>query len=202
MDGFERMKEQSRRTILDAALELFKTYGFKKASISDIAQRAGVSPVTIYNHFGSKEGLIREAVKALLRDMVDRYRGIIEGEGTFPEKMQAIIFDKTEIGSQFRGELAERVYRDDPQLAEYVEKLFIEATNRNIIEMLNQGKTEGYVSSGLSEDVLLTYVKVLRNGLAANPEVLNELGANVEKLRELNLLFLYGFMGMPPARRE
>ena len=62
MDRFERRKEQKKSNIRQAALELFKTYGFKKVSISDIAHKAGVSPVTIYNHFGSKDELVRDVV--------------------------------------------------------------------------------------------------------------------------------------------
>ena len=53
MDGFNRRKEQKKESIRRAALELFKVYGFKKVSINDIASKAGVSQVTIYNHFGS-----------------------------------------------------------------------------------------------------------------------------------------------------
>ena len=51
MDGFERRKEQKKESIRRAALELFQNYGFKKVSVNDIAERAGVSQVTIYNGF-------------------------------------------------------------------------------------------------------------------------------------------------------
>jgi TetR/AcrR family transcriptional repressor of mexJK operon len=45
-----------RQAIVDAALEIFLARGFE-AGIDLIAQRAGVSKVTIYNHFGSKKEL-------------------------------------------------------------------------------------------------------------------------------------------------
>jgi len=70
MDGFDRRKEHKKESIVRAALELFQTYGFKKASINEIAHKAGVSQVTIYNHFGSKEGLVREVVKKLYIDIL------------------------------------------------------------------------------------------------------------------------------------
>lgn len=47
-----------------AAEELFKTRGFDGVAIDEIAAAAGVSKVTIYKHFGSKDELFREAVEA------------------------------------------------------------------------------------------------------------------------------------------
>ncbi|MFI6484960.1 TetR/AcrR family transcriptional regulator [Nonomuraea sp. NPDC050663] len=41
--------------LIQAALECFATYGFRKTSLSDVAVRAGVSRATIYRTFGSKE---------------------------------------------------------------------------------------------------------------------------------------------------
>ena len=48
----------TRRRILDAALAEFTAAGVHRATISAIAERAGVSPMTVYNHFRDKEGLV------------------------------------------------------------------------------------------------------------------------------------------------
>ena len=55
MDGFERRKEQKKESIRRAALELFQSYGFDKVSLNDIARRARVSHVTIYNHLAVRK---------------------------------------------------------------------------------------------------------------------------------------------------
>ena len=47
-----------RARVLDAALTEFTRAGVHGATIQDIAERAGVSPMTVYNHFDDKEGLI------------------------------------------------------------------------------------------------------------------------------------------------
>lgn len=77
MEGLQKRKERTRDGILRVSLELFRDYGIKKVSIGDIARRADVSPVTIYNHFGSKEKLVRETVKYLSIRLLDKYRAII-----------------------------------------------------------------------------------------------------------------------------
>jgi TetR/AcrR family transcriptional regulator of autoinduction and epiphytic fitness len=48
-----------RASILEAAAEVFRAEGFDVASMDRIAERAGASKRTVYNHFGSKEALFR-----------------------------------------------------------------------------------------------------------------------------------------------
>lgn len=49
-------------TILDAARHEFFNVGFAQSSIESIATRAGVSKVTVYNRFKTKEALFAAAV--------------------------------------------------------------------------------------------------------------------------------------------
>ncbi|MEQ8654915.1 MAG: TetR/AcrR family transcriptional regulator [Kiloniellales bacterium] len=56
--------------ILDGAVQAFQEDGFAGTSMDRVAQRAGVSKRTIYNHFESKEVLFR----AILDVMVEKVR--------------------------------------------------------------------------------------------------------------------------------
>lgn len=49
MNGFERRKERKKESIRQAAMQLFMEHGMRKVSIGEIADKAGVSQVTIYN---------------------------------------------------------------------------------------------------------------------------------------------------------
>jgi TetR/AcrR family transcriptional repressor of mexJK operon len=49
---------------VEAAGALFCQHGFEAVSLEAIAQAAGVSKLTIYSHFGDKEGLFTAAVEA------------------------------------------------------------------------------------------------------------------------------------------
>jgi len=55
---------EKRGAILDAAKRLFPQRGFEGVSMDAIAAEAGVSKLTVYNHFQDKETLFGEAVKA------------------------------------------------------------------------------------------------------------------------------------------
>lgn len=48
-----------RAAVLAAARELFLLTGFAATTIAAVAERAGVSPETVYKNFGSKPGLVR-----------------------------------------------------------------------------------------------------------------------------------------------
>ncbi len=49
---------ESRKHILDTALELTKKYGFERASIQDICREAGVSTGAFYHYFKSKDEIV------------------------------------------------------------------------------------------------------------------------------------------------
>jgi AcrR family transcriptional regulator len=57
-----RQATQTRRDVLDAAIELFGESGWSGTTLAAIAERAGVAVETIYSGFGSKKGLLRSAM--------------------------------------------------------------------------------------------------------------------------------------------
>jgi AcrR family transcriptional regulator len=195
LDGFERKKEQSQKAIIEAAMELFKLHGFKKASISEIARAAGVSPVTIYNHFGSKDGLVRETVKALMRRIMDKAWQIIRSDAPFPEKMETIIFDKAKIASEYRGEVMREAARNDPELREWLDAFWKEDVNKATLELLEEGKREGFINLELPVELMVQYLEIIRRGVFASPELVAEIKPDLEVYRQLNYLFIYGLVG-------
>lgn len=53
-----------RQAILDSAKRLFLEHGFERVSMDQIATDAGVSKLTVYNHYGDKDTLFGEAARA------------------------------------------------------------------------------------------------------------------------------------------
>ena len=51
-------QEETRRRITEAAVELHSTVGGTQATISEIAERAGVQRRTVYNHFPTEHALL------------------------------------------------------------------------------------------------------------------------------------------------
>ena len=161
MNGFERRKEQKKENIIRAALDLFVQYGFKKVSINDIAVKANVSPVTIYNHYSNKDSLVFEVIRYQLGSMMESYKKIIYGNGTFPEKIQEIVFNKVEVASQFRGELAPMTLRDNNVYKQPIYEEFEQETMKITLDLFEEGKREGYIAKNISEQTLIIYFDIL-----------------------------------------
>ena len=195
MNGFERRKEQKREIILRAALALFQAFGFSKVSIGDIAHRAGVSQVTIYNHFGNKEGLTREVIKGFIRSLLDKYRKVINGQGSYMEKLEFIIYDKTEVAQQFQGELLGRMVFSDPYIEQIIQSMWQTEVKQLMLDLVEDGKNQGYINPQLSEEAVLVYLEILRKGMFADPAVPTRMERHPQLVHDLNSLFLYGLNG-------
>jgi TetR/AcrR family transcriptional regulator, regulator of autoinduction and epiphytic fitness len=57
-----RDKSKKREAILEGAIKVFIDMGYELASMDKMAETAGVSKRTVYNHFGSKEKLFQAIV--------------------------------------------------------------------------------------------------------------------------------------------
>jgi len=73
-----------RQAMLDAARELFLEKGFECTSLSDIVERSKGSRSTLYDHFGSKDGLLRALVEDITSTVWD-VLGEDPGPATFCE---------------------------------------------------------------------------------------------------------------------
>jgi AcrR family transcriptional regulator len=60
-----------KEQIIETARELFHQFGFKKVSMDEIAQTAGVTKKTIYTYFGSKEELLKYFIQEEIENMKD-----------------------------------------------------------------------------------------------------------------------------------
>lgn len=53
----QQRSEETRSRILEAAIKLFSSHGYNKASVDDICSEAGISKGAFYHHFESKQAL-------------------------------------------------------------------------------------------------------------------------------------------------
>lgn len=90
-----RDKSKKREMIVQGAAEVFAKEGYDGASMDQIAQVAGVSKKTVYNHFDNKENLFK-AIVAMLLDEREAKKVIIFDPKT-SIKDQLIAFAMAEI---------------------------------------------------------------------------------------------------------
>ena len=68
-----------RDSILDGMREMLLTRDWSSITLSDVAKAAGISRQTIYNEFGSRQGLAQGYALRLADRLVDAVDGAIQG---------------------------------------------------------------------------------------------------------------------------
>ena len=76
----ERRKQEAREAISGAAMTLFAARGFDEVTISQVADAAGVSKMTVTNHFARKEDLVFDRAAATIASLADAAAGRAPGE--------------------------------------------------------------------------------------------------------------------------
>lgn len=77
MEKFLNIPIEKQKAIIDAALKMFGTNGYKKTSASDIASAAGISKAMIFHYFGTKKGLylylIEYSANLLISEVTEKF---------------------------------------------------------------------------------------------------------------------------------
>ncbi|MEF9886522.1 TetR/AcrR family transcriptional regulator [Streptomyces sp. P9-A4] len=108
----ERQRSETRRAIQSHAVRLFTDRGYDAVTVADVAEAAGVSAMTVYRHFPTKEGLVlvdqptsliaeRVAASSAAQPLVRRVGGaLVEaataltgGEGDEPAANERFLLD-------------------------------------------------------------------------------------------------------------
>ena len=80
-----RAKEFDEEEVLDQALELFRTRGFKHTSFSDLVDELGVSRQSLYDTYGDKQTLYQTALRRYLDRALSHLRRQLDTPGPVRE---------------------------------------------------------------------------------------------------------------------
>ena len=69
-DQFEEIRNKSRENIEKIALELFAIKGYHATSVSQIAEKAGISKGLLYNYYKNKEQLLNSVIMKVFDEIM------------------------------------------------------------------------------------------------------------------------------------
>lgn len=193
MDGFERRTERKKENILKTAFELFSTYGVQRVSIAEIAKKARVSQVTIYNYFGSKDELLKDAILSLLNKRLQEDMEVIESDLPFPKKIETFISERTSELSAMNPDFLKTMKSEDPTIRQIAEDFTNKRYIPLILKLIEKGREEGYIQHNISNQAILIYINMFREGNRSD-SLLN-LKHSRDLFKELVTLFFYGIFG-------
>lgn len=119
------MPASPRERLIDTALELFNRQGYRATGIDGLLAEAGCAKMTLYNQFGSKEGLIRAALEARDSRWRTWLRNRVEALAASPRERLLAVFDALEEWfrrPEFRGCLFAKAAAEYPELADPVHR--------------------------------------------------------------------------------
>lgn len=139
----DKKSERSQAAILDAALDLFSSQGYRGTSIREIAEAAGVSTGNVYHHFADKE--------TIFQTVLGQYWKAIESpdfpfnkalaSGTFPDNLEELAVAARESVRLWRRHVA-LIYVDVVELSgNHIRKFYSEMASRFERFIVTHGET-------------------------------------------------------------
>ena len=188
-------KETKKEKVIKAAIQLFSnTHNFNKVSIEDIAREANISPTTIYNNFGNRDNLIVEVIKQISLTGLKAYKRIIRGDMPFPEKIKLSMDRKINIVGELDWNVIDKMVSQDTRLAEFVAEINENENKPMLLELIEDGKRQGYIKPDLSNEAIMMYFEILQASGSAFFRIISAPGVNPDTVQNLNQILFYGFM--------
>ncbi|MDF2835057.1 MAG: TetR family transcriptional regulator [Paenibacillus sp.] len=191
MNKYEIRTKLKKDAIVAAAMELFREKGYTGVSINEIAARSGVSSVSIYNYFGSKEGLVKECARILMRETTETVHEVLREDAGFKDKLMRVVALCGEQPHRLLEQNFSREALHDQVLLELYRESVGEIRRDLLEAFIECGKEEGAIDASVSTSTILDFLNAAA-GVQAGWETAE---AYQSRTAELYKLILYGLIG-------
>jgi len=113
----EEHKRQTRAQILDAAADLFRSYGYTDTNLGDISAFVGIGRTTLYEYFSDKEDVLVNLVEDRIPGVVERLLAGVPDEVSLRERLGELIVRGLAFVSN-DDDLGSILMREVPRLSE------------------------------------------------------------------------------------
>jgi AcrR family transcriptional regulator len=110
----ESKSEETRKRILEAALDVFRERGFARATMREVATRAGMAVGAAYYYFDSKEAIVLAFYERSTRELVPAIEARLSQCRTLEDRLRAVIAEKFEYFGPHRLLLGALAVHTDP----------------------------------------------------------------------------------------
>lgn len=120
-----RIQREKRELILQAALDVFATNGFRGSTMDQVAEQAGMSKPNLFYYFASKEAIHRQLLDRLLEQWLEPLREL-DPQGEPLDEIRAYISRKLELARDFPREsrlFANEILQGAPRILDELDDL-------------------------------------------------------------------------------
>lgn len=146
---------ETRRKLVQTAIELFAREGFDKVTVDDICRKVGVTKGAFYNHFDSKDEVILEEFKI----MDEHYLKVEEKLASLEdplEKLRVFHLEAIKLMAEMGVTLMKVVYHS--QIAPHMRQPYLDNRERALYritnEIVREGQEKGYIPPNYPSDYL------------------------------------------------
>ncbi len=138
-----------------AVLEIFSEYDFHKASIRDIAKKAGVSFSTIYKHYDSKEKLLFAFIDYWMGDLTERIIDHLQGIEDLKEKLRKVFWIQLDYYEKHPG-LGKILFMTLPMKTWMSDESFRQEKMTSLfLDVFHKGQKEGFFDPDIEPKIML-----------------------------------------------
>jgi TetR/AcrR family transcriptional regulator, fatty acid metabolism regulator protein len=161
-------RDQRRKEILEAAIVVFAHKGYYTATVSDIANKAGIAQGTMYLYFKSKEDLLIAIFQEGMRGLIDYVKAETEKIEGAEAKLKRLIEVHIQAYNQYR-DLAQLVLIELRQAGKFLQSDALEPVFDYLAligEILEEGIKEGVFYPSLDTELAATMLYSTIDGIA------------------------------------
>lgn len=200
MNGYEKRKEEKKKRILKAALELMNSKGRESSvTMEEIAKRANVAKTTLFKYFGSKDNLIREVYKNFFEEMSESAKAILAKNKPFEETLVELSQNKikylNQINQSFYMDMMHSITEKEDDGLSLMAKKISEENQGILLDLFHRGKKEGKVDLKYSDEFLMLYFRTIVEGIS-NPQIYEKIAPYTAEWTEMLI------KGLAPTKKE
>lgn len=138
-----------KRRLLLGALRAFQARGIRAVSTTELARELGVSKATLYAHYPSKEGLVRDALMHVLDELWKQATAAAQQQATPRQKLKTFFAVAATSTQTFPPGVLHDLDREYPQLQQ---ELFAYRAQRlaRLAGLLESAQQQGHIRADLN----------------------------------------------------
>ena len=137
--------EEKKLIIIRAATKLFSHYGFKKTTLTDIAESADLGKASLYHYFQSKEELFSAVISYESQGLLSAMRVAVDSAETVDEKIRAFVKERYKYLHEKKNlySVTQEIFREMRPLVMEERDKFFGTELKMLMDVIEEGVSTG-----------------------------------------------------------
>ncbi|WP_170289363.1 TetR/AcrR family transcriptional regulator [Metabacillus lacus] len=163
--GFDLRREKKMKDIEEATLKLLNERDLSHITIDEIAKGAGVSKVTIFNYYSTKDNLINTSIHGSLASSQKELETLVYSDLSFEQTYHEITKYKMSRIHQYTPVFFHNLIKQFSSDPDFYNSNMQKENEELVLKLFQKGRNEGKINPAYSDEVLLLYMHIFTEGM-------------------------------------